>query len=155
MKIFCSLICCVLLTVCSFKAHSEQMSEIIDDIDSVIDLRCELDIESGSALQSLSNSLVSRINQRIGTILDSYNLECLSGLLSIGGIDIPGFNTNVSLNFCEIARDQILGRSGNFSSGGLKGIPASEVNAVESKILRRAQDADDLINQLKRGKSDG
>lgn len=123
----------------------------MEQIEHEVDLRCELEVEAGAALSNVSNSFVSEVNSRISTILDAYNLECLSSLLSIGGIDIPGFDTILNLNFCEIARDQILNRSGNFAPGGLQSVPQEKIDDAKSNILKRAQQTEDLIKQLEKG----
>ena len=142
------------LVVCSvFQAQAGNLSDIMDDIDNDIDGTCELRAEAGSALQAMSNDLVSEVNSRISSILDAYNLECLSSLLSIGGINIPGFDTIVNLDFCEIARDQILGGGSNGVFGmtsGSTGVPAETRARAKANILKKANMVDDLVKQLKK-----
>ena len=140
------------LLMMSSVVHSESLVDIIDDIDNDIDLRCELNVEAGAALQNITSELENEVNDRIASVLDAYNLECLTSLLSIGGINIPGFNTIINLNFCEIVRDEILNRNGNFTPGNFSSIPQNKVDEVKSHILKRAKQQEDLIKALERGR---
>ena len=151
MKTIANVVLCLFLVFMCSAVCAENLSDIMDNIDNEVDLRCELDAEAGAALQSMSSDLIGEVNSRISSILDAYNLECLSGLLSIGGIDSPGFNTILNLNFCEIARDQILNGYGGFSPNGFNDVPAYQVDEVKSNILKRARQTEYLVRQLKDG----
>lgn len=146
MKISNTLVLC--FVSCSVFSQTSTL-DLVEEVNESIDGQCELSIQAGAAFHNLSNELVSTVNQRISAILDAYQLDCLSSLLAL---DIPLFDFNLNLDFCEIARDQILGGGGTGFNAG----PAATSSSFEhdaSTILKRHQQTQDLLKQL--GESDG
>lgn len=124
--------------------------EIQSTVEDLIDGDCELSIEAGRAFQTMSNELINEVNSKVGAMLDSYNLDCLSGLLSIPGIDIPGFDFNFSIDsFCEIARDNLFegpGASLTFTSSEQQ----ASFEQTKQTIQQRYLETEALKKQLRK-----
>ena len=132
--------------------YSKTLTEIINGLDAEIDASCELSIEGRAVFQNISNQMISEVNSRIGSILDQFDMGCLADLLSIPGVDIPGFDFNFSIDsFCEIARDQVLNGS-VFALAGEDPQMMERIETVNESILRRHREKQAILDQL--GKKD-
>lgn len=141
MKVLSTLVFCAV----SFSAYS-QSSDLVDEVNDAIDGECNLSLQAGAALRNMTNELVSNVNSRISAILDAYQMDCLSSLLNI---DVPLFDLNINMDFCEIARDALLGGGGYFGGNGANASAAGDqFEENKSLILQRHQQRQDLLKQL-------
>lgn len=148
MKIKCITSLAFVLT--ALPASSTRYDEIQSEVENLIDGDCELSIEAGRAFHTMSNELVNEVNSKVGAILESYDLDCLAGLLSIPGLNIPGFDFNFDIgSFCELARDVLLDGPGSTMSFSNPEDKAS-FDAVKQTIQQRYLDSEELKKQLRK-----
>jgi hypothetical protein len=139
----------ILLFFLSTVLYAKDYKTIKDDVDDAIDQVCELHQDADRVLINLGNKLIDRVNSRVSSILDAYQLDCLSDLLKIGNLGIPGFDDIVNLDFCQIIRSEILATG--FDGINLAGMTKSEADDIKQKIILRHKEREDLFRQLEGG----
>lgn len=135
------------MVLLSWQADAKVFSVIKEEVDQAIDEVCELHEDADRVLLRLGNRLIDRVNSAVSSILDAYQLDCLSDLLKLSNLGIPGFDDIINLDFCQIIRSEILATG--FDGISFKDMSVDEVAELKAKIIARHEQREQFLEMMR------
>lgn len=131
-------------------SNAKEMTEIIDEIPNYIDTECELHAEAETVFNDLANDVADEINTKIQGLLEQFDLDCLSGILSLGNLNLPDWLFSGSTpSFCDVAINMINSNGSQILSGSSPS-EKKHFNEVSEKINQRYLQKQAIMKQLKK-----